>query len=107
VLPLLLLLLLLFSYRPENKKEKADRLKAEAAARESGKVCLGWIAVVFLSFCLLHVRICIGSAPVGITLHSRPYLPCLDHSQADSAHPNGVHYTHAFSDVLMSCCTGA
>jgi hypothetical protein len=38
---LLLLLLLLLIYRPENKKEKADRLKAEAAARESGKVCVG------------------------------------------------------------------
>jgi hypothetical protein len=30
--------------RPENKKEKADRLKAEAAARESGKVRrVGWV----------------------------------------------------------------
>jgi large subunit ribosomal protein L7Ae len=28
---------LMLKYRPENKKEKADRLKAEAAARESGK----------------------------------------------------------------------
>ena len=37
----LLLLLLLLIHRPENKKEKADRLKAEAAARESGKVCVG------------------------------------------------------------------
>lgn len=41
----LVLLLLLFFHRPENKKEKADRLKAEAAARESGKVCVGQIAV--------------------------------------------------------------
>ena len=27
-----------FSLRPESKKEKAERLKAEAAAREAGKV---------------------------------------------------------------------
>lgn len=31
---------LLLKYRPEDKKQKAERLKAEAEAREAGKVCV-------------------------------------------------------------------
>ena len=33
---------LMMKYRPEDKKQKADRLKAEAAAREAGKEVGAW-----------------------------------------------------------------
>jgi hypothetical protein len=42
---------LLLKYRPEDKKEKAERLKAEAEAREAGKVCALLVDGVRFSVC--------------------------------------------------------